>query len=67
MVNWKVVLVVIVFAILVMAVGMWFGYRYASEQEDIPAEGHYEPSDTVLPRYNLPLIPPSKPADVPLG
>ena len=56
MVSWKVVLVVIIFAILVMAIGMWFGYRYASEQEDIPPEGHYEPSDTGLPRHTLSLV-----------
>ena len=49
MVNWKVVLVVIVIAILAMAVGMWFGYRYVSEQEDISPGGHYEPSDTDVP------------------
>ena len=52
MVSWKVVLVVIIVVILVMAAGMWYGYRYASEQEDIPPEGHYEPSDTPLPRHN---------------
>ena len=46
MVNWKVVLVVVIIAVLVMAIGMWFGYRYASEQEDIPPEGHYAPTDT---------------------
>lgn len=38
MVTWKVVLVVIVLAILFMAIGMWLGYRYISEQDDI----HYE-------------------------
>ena len=52
MVSWKVVLVVIVVVILTMAVGMWFGYRYVSEQEDISPEGHHEPSDTVLPRHD---------------
>lgn len=46
MVNWKVVLAVIVLVILIMAVGMWFGYQYVSEQEDITPEGHREPSDT---------------------
>ena len=67
MVSWKVVLVVIIFAILVMAIGMWFGYRYTSEQEDIPPEGHHEPSDTALPRYNPPLVLTSIPAEIPLG
>ena len=46
MVNWKVVLVVIFVAILAMAVGMWFGYQYVSEQEDISPGGHHEPPDT---------------------
>ncbi len=49
MVNWKVVLVVIVVAILAMAVGMWFGYRYVSEQEDISPGRHHDPSDTGVP------------------
>ena len=66
MVSWRVVLAVIVVAILVMAIGMWFGYRYASEQEDISPEGHREPSDTALPRHNLPLPLASIPAEVPL-
>ena len=38
MVTWKVVLVVVAIAILLMAIGMWLGYRYISEQDDI----HYE-------------------------
>lgn len=38
MVNWKVVLMVLAIAILFMAFGMWLGYRYISEQDDI----HYE-------------------------
>ncbi len=67
MVSWKVVLVVIIFAVLVMAIGMWFGYRYTSEQEDIPPEGHYEPSDTALPRRNPPLALASIPAEISLG
>ena len=67
MVSWKVVLVVIIAAILIMAIGMWFGYRYASEQEDIPPEGHYEPSDTALPRHNVPLALTSIPAEISLG
>ncbi len=35
MVTWKVVLVVIVIAILLMVMGIWLGYRYISEQDDI--------------------------------
>lgn len=67
MVSWKVVLVVIIAAILVMAVGMWFGYRYTSEQEDIPPEGRLEPSDTALPHHSLSLVLASVPVDVLLG
>ena len=47
MVSWKVVLVVVIIAALAIAIGMWFGYRYASEQEDISPEGWREPSNTV--------------------
>ena len=47
MVSWKVVLVVIIVAALAIAIGMWFGYQYASEQEDISPEGWREPSNTV--------------------
>lgn len=67
MVSWKVVLVVIILAILVMAIGMWFGYRYASEQEDIPPEGYRKPSDTALPRHNPLLVLTPVPAEIPLG
>ena len=55
MVTWKVVLVVIIVAILVMTIGVWFGYQYVSEQEDISPEGWHEPSDSVSPRHSLPL------------
>lgn len=65
MVNWKVVLVVIVIAILAMAVGMWFGYRYVSEQEEISPEGHHEPSDAALARHNQPLLLAVAPAKIP--
>ena len=40
MVNWKVVLIVLAIAILLMAIGMWLGYRYISEQDDIHYEVH---------------------------
>ena len=46
MVNWKVALVVVIIAVLVMAIGMWFGYRYVSEQDDISPEGWREDSNT---------------------
>lgn len=65
MVSLKVVLVVIVIAILAMAVGMWFGYRYVSEQEEISPEGHHEPSDAELPRHNQPLMFTVTPAQIP--
>ena len=39
MVSWKIALVVIVIAILVVAIGMWFGYQYVSEQDDLPSAG----------------------------
>ena len=35
MVTWKVVLVVIGIGILLIAIGMWLGYRYISEQDEI--------------------------------
>ena len=47
MVNWKVVLVVVIIAALAIAIGMWFGYRYASEHEDILPDGWREPSNRV--------------------
>ena len=55
MVTWKVVLVVIVVAAVAIAVGMWFGYQYVSEKEDISPEGQYVPSDTTVP-HNEPLL-----------
>lgn len=45
MVTWKVVLVVIVVAILFMAIGMWLGYRYISEQDDIDYQARNQPPD----------------------
>ena len=47
MVSWKVVLVVVVIIALVVAIGMWFGYRYVSEQDDISPDGQREPSNTM--------------------
>jgi hypothetical protein len=45
MVSWKIALVVIVIAILAVAIGMWFGYQYVSEQNDLPPAGWREPSE----------------------
>ena len=45
MVSWKIALVVIVIAILVVAIGMWFGYQYVSEQDDLPSAGWRELSE----------------------
>lgn len=56
MVNWKIALVVIVIAILVVAIGMWFGYQYASEQDDISTEGWHKPSNTVDSLGDTPLF-----------
>lgn len=47
MVNWKIALVMIVIAILVVAIGMWFGYQYVSEQDDMSPMGWREPSNTM--------------------
>lgn len=46
MVNWKIALFVVIIAVLVMAVGMWFGYRYVSEQDDISPEGWRKDANT---------------------
>lgn len=56
MVNWKVALVVVIIAVLVMAVGMWFGYRYVSEQDDISPEGWRERSNGANSRLDEPLV-----------
>ena len=54
MVTWKLALAVIIIAILLILTGMWFGYRYVRQQEDISPEartfslpviaGHIRPS-----------------------
>lgn len=46
MVSWKVALVVVIIAVLVIGVGMWFGYRYVSEHDDLSPEGWREDSNT---------------------
>ena len=56
MVNWKVALVVVIIAALVMAIGMWFGYRYVSEQDDISPEGWRERSNTPDSCFDEPLV-----------
>ncbi len=53
MVTWKVVLVAIGIAVLAIAAGMWLGYQYVSEKEDISPEGQHVPSDTAAPRHDL--------------
>ena len=67
MVTWKVVLIVIGIAALAIAVGMWFGYQYVSEKEDLSPEGWHAPSDTTAPCRN-PLFVFSPPRTrVPIG
>ena len=46
MVSWKIALVVIVITILVVAIGMWFGYQYVLEQDEPSPEGSREPHET---------------------
>ena len=55
MVNWKIALVVIVIAILMVAIGMWFGYQYVSEQDDITPEGWREPANRMDSPSDKPL------------
>lgn len=45
MVSWKIALVVIAIAILVVAIGMWFGYQYVLEQDEPSPEGSREPPE----------------------
>ncbi|MCE2413040.1 hypothetical protein J4G07_03455 [Candidatus Poribacteria bacterium] len=45
MVSWKVALVVVIIVALVMAIGMWFGYRYVSEHDDLAPDGWHEHSN----------------------
>ena len=60
MVNWKIALIVVIIVALVMAVGMWFGYRYVSEQDDLSPEGWRERSNmTDLPRGELFVLVPT--------
>lgn len=56
MVNWKIALIVIVIAVLVVAIGMWFGYQYVSEQDDIFPEGWREPSNIMDSPSDKPLV-----------
>ena len=48
MVTWKVVLIVIAIGILLMAIGMWLGYRYISEQDEIRPMAQLVPDNTEL-------------------
>ena len=56
MVNWKIALTVIVIAILAVAIGMWFGYQYVSEQDDTSTEGRREPSNIMDSPGDKPLV-----------
>ena len=56
MVNWKIALIGIVIAIFAVAIGMWFGYQYVSEQDDISPEGRREPSNIVDSPSDEPLV-----------
>ena len=56
MVNWKVALVVVIIVALVIVIGMWFGYRYVSEHDDISPEGWRERSNRTDSRANEPLV-----------
>ena len=53
MVNWKVALVVVIIAVLVIGVGMWFGYRYVSEHDDLSPEGWRERANTTGTHLDL--------------
>ncbi len=44
--TWKVVLIVVAIGILFMAIGMWLGYRYISEQDDIRYDVRYKTPNT---------------------
>ena len=56
MVSWKVALVVVIIVALVMAIGMWLGYRYVSEHDDLSPEGWHERSNTKGSRVDEPLV-----------
>ncbi len=45
---WKVVLIVVAIGILFMAIGMWLGYRYISEQDDIRYDVRDKTPNTVF-------------------
>ncbi len=45
MVNWKIALIVVIIAGLAMLIGVWFGYRYVTEQSGYaPAEQQERPA-----------------------
>ena len=56
MVSWKVALVVVIIVALVMAIGVWFGYRYVSEHDDLSPEGWRERSNTKDSRVDEPRV-----------
>lgn len=56
MVSWKVALVVVIIVASVIVMGMWFGYRYVSEHDDISPEGWRERSNRTDSRVDEPLV-----------
>ena len=66
MVSWKIALVVIVIAILVVAIGMWFGYQYVLEQGEPSPEGARELPETLnFHRYTRFVFVPSSRENTP--
>ena len=56
MVSWKVAFVIVIVVVLVTAIGMWFGYRYVSEQADLSPEGWRERSNRKDSCVDEPLV-----------
>ena len=61
MVSWKIALVVIVIAILMVAIGVWFGYQYVLEQDDFSPEVPRDLRETST-SYGVALISCEKPS-----
>ena len=53
MVSWKVALIVVIIVALVMVIGVWLGYRYVSEHDDISPDGWRERSNTTGTHLHL--------------
>ena len=56
MVSWKIALVVVMIVVLVMAIGVWFGYRYVSEHDGLSPEGWRERSNRMDSRVDGTLV-----------